>query len=95
VCSLLAIHCATVSCFLVTDRDQEAYTRLIIVVAFLLAVNQCMNEKDYDKLAEMCTPTLMTMFRLNMPPLDAKLCQLLIALHTIVSCNTAQFPAVA
>ncbi|KAL0052269.1 hypothetical protein WJX82_011004 [Trebouxia sp. C0006] len=27
------------------------------------AVNQCMNEKDYDKLAEMCTPTLMTMFR--------------------------------
>lgn len=54
-----------------------------------------MNEKDYDKLAEMCTPTLMTMFRLNMPPLDAKLCQLLIALHALVSCNTAQFPAVA
>jgi len=95
VCGLLAIHCATASCFLAIDRDQEACTRHIIVVAFLLAVNQCMNEKDFDKLAEMCTPTLMTMFRLNMPPLDAKLCQLLIALHALVSCNTAQFPAVA
>ena len=65
--SLPAIQCATVSCFHAIDRDQEAKTRPDILIAFFLAVNQCMNEKDYDKLAEMCTPTLMTMFRLEMP----------------------------
>jgi len=66
VYSLLVIHCATVVCILAIDRDQEAkaLTRQNVC---LLAVNQCMNEKDYDKLAEMCTPTLMTMFRLEVP----------------------------
>lgn len=65
--SLLTIHSATVACFWAIDRDQEAKTKQDILILFLLAVNQCMNEKDCDKLAEMCTPTLMTMFRLEMP----------------------------